>query len=151
MQCKFASCPEPVKVKNYCTAHYGQWSRGSVLKPVVKRTTARESTAGVCLVGYCDKPKRSKGLCNSHYSISKRFGFTPDQMISYFASGKCEVCGTNKELHVDHDHSCCPGQSTCGKCVRGLLCRSCNLALGFLHEDPVRIMALAEYAAKVNN
>jgi hypothetical protein len=38
---------------------------------------------------------------------------------------------------VDHDHSCCPGRQTCGKCVRGLICRQCNTAFGVLTEKGV--------------
>lgn len=30
---------------------------------------------------------------------------------------------------VDHDHACCPRSNSCGKCVRGILCRECNKLL----------------------
>lgn len=35
-------------------------------------------------------------------------------------------------LYVDHDHDCCPGRESCGRCVRGLLCSGCNGTLGEL-------------------
>jgi Recombination endonuclease VII len=47
--------------------------------------------------------------------------------------GVCAMCGNpprESQLHVDHDHACCPGKFTCGKCVRDLLCPACNNFLG---------------------
>lgn len=54
--------------------------------------------------------------------------------------GHCDLCDTTEgvvakkkhSLHVDHDHRCCKGQITCGKCNRGILCVRCNNRLGFL-------------------
>lgn len=64
--------------------------------------------------------------------------------------GGCRICSTRPSapysLHVDHDHSCCSGRSTsCGQCVRGLLCSSCNTALGLLADDPIRLRSAVEY------
>jgi hypothetical protein len=53
--------------------------------------------------------------------------------------GVCAVkgCGNYGRLLIDHNHE--TGE------VRGLLCYSCNTALGLSRDDPVRLRALALY------
>lgn len=55
--------------------------------------------------------------------------------------GVCAICGRRPRegthLHVDHDHET-------GR-VRGLLCFSCNVAVGQLQHDPTRIVRAADY------
>ena len=55
--------------------------------------------------------------------------------------GPCESCGDHAEpLCLDHDHST--------GAQRGWLCRKCNLALGYLKDDPLRILNLHSYITK---
>ena len=58
--------------------------------------------------------------------------------------GVCFICkGTwVKVLVVDHDHDCCPGEKTCGKCLRALLCGNCNAGLGWFKHD-IKVMESA--------
>lgn len=61
--------------------------------------------------------------------------------------GRCDICGQVPEqrLRVDHDHTCCPGKYSCGKCVRGLLCSGCNTALGGFRDNPDLLNAALRY------
>jgi hypothetical protein len=76
---------------------------------------------------------------------------TPEQFESLLAlqGGVCAICGgtagRTRKLSVDHDHTCCPGSTSCGKCVRGLLCMSCNAGIGSLKDDPARVQAALDY------
>lgn len=55
-------------------------------------------------------------------------------------NGVCALCqrarGVKRRLAIDHDHSCCSGKESCGLCVRGLLCGSCNDVLATALDDP---------------
>ena len=75
--------------------------------------------------------------------LRRKFQLTADQYEEMLAAqgGGCAVCGREpkpgKALHVDHNHET--------GAVRGLVCFSCNSALGNLHEDEQRISALLTY------
>lgn len=49
---------------------------------------------------------------------------------------------------VDHDHSCCAGQRSCGRCVRGLLCHHCNIGVGVFRDKPDLMRAAIEYITR---
>lgn len=75
-------------------------------------------------------------------TLKNRYNITLEQYEQMLEEqgGVCAACGgkckTGVNLAVDHDHYCCPKEKgSCGKCVRGLLCRSCNQIIGFLERD----------------
>lgn len=84
-------------------------------------------------------------------SLKKRYGITEEQFQSMLAEqGGCAACGSTatdgKYWHVDHDHSCCDTQaSSCGRCVRGVLCHGCNTALGNVKDSKARLAQLIAY------
>jgi len=53
--------------------------------------------------------------------------------------GKCAICRKKKKKNLDVDHCHKSGQ------VRGLLCNSCNQALGYLNEDENIMRNAIEY------
>lgn len=84
-------------------------------------------------------------------NLKQLYEITPEEYHTLFAAqeGVCAVCGlpetTNdsrtgkvKNLQVDHCHKT-------GR-IRALLCKECNNALGLLHDDPLRLRLLLQYA-----
>lgn len=75
----------------------------------------------------------------------KRFGLTLEAFNAMVEAqgGKCAICNrlpSRENLDIDHCHKT-------GK-VRGLLCSGCNRAIGYMSDDPVRLIAAANYLTK---
>lgn len=103
---------------------------------------------------YAANAERVKAQKREAGNLKIRYGLTKEDYSRMLAEqgGKCAnpQCGNTpldigRRLHVDHDHSCCPGWKSCGKCVRGLLCPSCNSALGYVDDDIDRLNGLTQY------
>ncbi len=54
---------------------------------------------------------------------------------------QCALCARTfigvdtKGIHTDHDHRCCAGYKSCGKCIRGILCHGCNIVIGYIERN----------------
>lgn len=71
--------------------------------------------------------------------FEKSYGMSEAQVTAMREAqgGVCAICRTAPAVHVDHDH-------VTGK-VRGMLCFSCNAALGHFKDDPVVLRRAADY------
>jgi hypothetical protein len=81
--------------------------------------------------------------------LQRTYNMSPEGYAAKLAEqgGVCAVCQEppgKQHLAVDHDHACCPGVRSCGRCVRGLLCNTCNSGRGRV-DDPVWLRRRADY------
>jgi hypothetical protein len=83
--------------------------------------------------------------------LTFNFNITPEQYDELLSkqNGVCAICQkpcpTGRNLAVDHDRTCCPGNKSCGKCVRELLCVNCNQGLGKFKESEEFLYKASEY------
>ena len=67
--------------------------------------------------------------------------------------GCCLICKRtfDEKLvpHIDHDWNCCPQRRSCGRCIRGLLCKPCNGKLSVI-EDKQWVDSAREYLVRWN-
>lgn len=144
--CNLVHCNREVHIKKFqlCAAHYFQQWRGVPF-------TVLEGPApvkGSCEVKGCGRSVASKGLCATCYGRIRTYKVDRDFLEAMIES-KCEICGDTERLSIDHDQRCCPNSDTrsktCGKCVRGILCNSCNLTLSYTKDDPNVLRAMLVY------
>lgn len=104
---------------------------------------------------YARKPKTEEQKVRQRaYARRYRYGVTAEAYDALMEqqNNACAVCkesfSDTLKPNVDHDHRCCPGVKTCGKCVRGLLCSGCLTFAGLIetrfhtHEDMFKYLHL---------
>lgn len=166
--CAFDGCERTRSAKGLCASHYAQQRKGNPLTALNDRVNPRgRDAAGNKRCATCKqwKPtaefrpveRTADGLdsrcigCAHNLSIRKLYGINAAQYAALLDAqeGGCAICGGKNEsgraMAVDHDHACCPGNRACGRCVRGLLCSNCNMAIGLFKEDPERMTAAIAY------
>jgi hypothetical protein len=108
----------------------------------------------VCRAAACrnwgkNNPEKLRAL-----NLKFKFKITPEVIDEKLTkqNNRCALCDSlfcSENLPcVDHSHKCCSGDRSCGKCVRGLLCSTCNSGLGHLHDDVTLLEKGIQYLKK---
>jgi hypothetical protein len=160
--CRFPGCEQPrrqVQGARYCEEHATSRYYGPT---DAARTGYTTRTCALCgqdarikkakrypLCGTCTQP--AVNLINA----ATAHHVPLETLLRWLRNPQCETCdrplyigksrGGAHGFAVDHDHDCCSGRS-CGRCVRGLLCTSCNTGLGQL-ERAIRDASLDRLVA----
>lgn len=142
--CSVSGCGRPHDAKGYCKSHYSQVKRGK--EPgTIRAWGIYQSGEITCGVTWCEKPAKSTGHCAAHATKIAKYNLSSEQADYWLGIKACQACGTTTKLCIDHDHSCCAGSGSCGKCVRGVLCGNCNSALGHAKDSADRLQGLISY------
>jgi Recombination endonuclease VII. len=152
-----AECGEEFEVsqshKLYCTESCGRESS-------LRRRRDREYRPPVLYCAWCSKqiPYKSgkRAYCSGECQLAhaaKTARWRKKRLPADFEPPKkCELCGRGaRRLVIDHDHSCCAGERTCGECFRGMLCQSCNVGLGMFDDDPAALRKAARYVERTRS
>lgn len=104
-------------------------------------------------------------IASAEVGLRKKFNITMAQYSRLYEAqnGECSICRRKivrgftggflgdrsiEFAHVDHAHSCCNRQGSCGKCIRGLLCRRCNMGISALGDNAEILQRAMTYLAE---
>lgn len=172
--CNGPECSNKTLAKGLCNGHYQQFKKGYALTPLRRRskTTIRDEDGNKqCCRCFAWKPvddfyganasTTKDGLlpycksCDAAAARLRKYGISNEAFLSLLEAQHrlCLICFKaidEKTAAIDHDHSCCPGKTSCGNCLRGLLCINCNLVLGMFSDSSSRFLRAAKYLEHYN-
>lgn len=171
--CAFNDCPRLSRKNGYCLPHGKQLKAGEELTEIdtgrfrPERDELGRKWCSSCgwqeVSSFGSNASMRDGLanlcrpCMLNSSLKSKYKITHDEYLAMLESqhGVCAICGnpppSDKLLAVDHDHSCCPGSRSCGKCVRKLLCLDCNTSLGGFKDDTLLLQRAIDYLKEFND
>jgi hypothetical protein len=96
-----------------------------------------------------DWKKNRERVRRTRYKRTYGVPYEKIEALIALQGGKCLICNLefpDGKFNIDHDHSCCNGgRTTCGKCIRGILCSGCNGGIGLLRDDVNILTKAIEY------
>lgn len=149
--CTVDECQRAHRARGFCNMHLQRALKDGPIPggPTRNWIKAYDDESAPCSITGCAKVHYSSGMCKKHYTRAAVFRLTCMQMDALSRVGICSICERSDEfanMHIDHDHACCPaGGKTCGRCVRGLICRRCNMGIGLFGDSPMALERAAKY------
>lgn len=156
--CTEPECTRKCLARGLCSTHYGAAYRSGSLPPKLSppldrhrltEVDAERRTALCCLCGPVRirhrAGRRGPECRTKRYQRSKGYSLSRAERVelSKRQRGRCAICRRGEAdagaFVVDHCHET-------GR-VRGLLCNSCNVGIGFLADNPDRAFRAFAYLA----
>lgn len=162
--CGFGGCDLPYLASGWCSGHYQQFRANPdrmypvgtfqrTVKSLLRDSRGRKRCSD-CRVWHPESrfSRRARSAGDGLNARCKECVFWADLAANYRLTrdgyfrlydeqgGSCPMCLTHldpmhSKTHVDHDHSCCSGKRSCGMCVRGIVCSTCNTGLGMFKDS----------------
>ena len=168
-ECSIEDCFAPRTARGYCQKHYMRVLRHGDPNPLGLPVALSErfNSNGERKCSSCKRylslthfAKAGKNIpdrlqiycreCTKLKRLHQIYGLSADSLryLMHAQKMECKICSIpfseENQFVVDHDHDCCPTKKTCGKCVRGILCISCNVRLGIM-EDKTWVEQASKY------
>ena len=147
-QCTTPGCTNPRRYKELCMSCYGKKRYAENPKRFKAEAAARRKKPEY--KAYAKEYKLRNPDQHRNYNL-KPYNITVIEYNELLDNqgGVCAICEQEdrdgRNLAVDHDHQCCAGNGSCGKCIRGLLCKRCNTLLGSVKDDTALLQRAITY------